>query len=124
MNNLSARQRRSSGESIMGWLIGVACAVSLTVSLAVGIGRVLTHQTDNRDGAAVVQPATALKDEGLLPPLSDEYQHYHQSLAALRESVGLVPPPLDEYQSYRKRSVTGDNAVGMPPEPVFGSTKY
>ena len=124
MKNIAARPFKVSGESFVLWLIGAACGILLTLSLALGTGRLDLTRTNNAPPAVVVQQAPAVTGDGLVPPPIDEFQQYQSQMAALRASIGLVPPPVDEIQQYRHAEAIARAAAESAPPPIDEVQRY
>jgi hypothetical protein len=118
MKNISAQQPRLNSDAFKGWLIGIVCGVVITISLALGTGRISFDQAHRSQSAPVAQQAAPIFGEGLVPPPIDEFQQYHQRQLALLNSIDLVPPPIDEFQQYHRMQQALRNSAGLVPPPI------
>jgi hypothetical protein len=116
MKNISAIQTKVGSEQFTGWLVGIGCGIVLTLSLALGTGRVVWHQPHAMPPAVVVQPP-AVTGEGAVPPSLDEYQQYHRYQPAVLNSAALVPP-INELQQYRQAERALQSGSGLVPPPI------
>ncbi len=125
MKNVSALHFRFSAESFILWLAGAACGFLLTVSLALGTGRLDLSSMHNAPPAVIVQQAPVVSGEGVVPPPIDEFTNFQQRMAVLRHSIGLVPPPVDELAQYRHAEAAARAAaLSAPPIAKTFETRY
>ncbi len=113
MKNIGAMQSKVGNDAFKGWLIGAGCGVLLTLSLAMGTGRlVLNHAQTNQPGDVLLR-ASLVTGEGAVPPPLDEFAQYHVFQPAVLSNAELVPP-IDELQQYRR------DAAGTPDRCRYG----
>ena len=124
MKRMSAQRTWITSESFKAGMIGTGCGILLTISLALGFGRLVPNQSHTARTMAIGQQAASVTDHGLVPPPIDEFQRYYQSQQALRNSIGMIPPPIDEIRQLRHVVSPDEIGAGLPAPPIPGSTRY
>ncbi len=124
MKPINARQFKFSSESFILWLTGAACGILVTMSLALGTGRLDLTSTHHTAPAVIVQQAPLAIGEGAMPPPIDEMQNYRVFQPATLQRAELVPP-VDEIAQYRRAEAAARTAAETaPPMAKTFETKY